>query len=74
MTIPKELREALNLSPGDKVNITERDGALVLEPVRLTVYDLIGTVARPAHALTVAEMRAHAQAYVAEHVRGDSAD
>ncbi|MFV2045322.1 MAG: AbrB/MazE/SpoVT family DNA-binding domain-containing protein [Anaerolineales bacterium] len=43
-TIPKRIRERLQLEPGDRVLFLERDGEIVLQPVRHTLRDLRGSV------------------------------
>ena len=44
ITIPKRIREKLNLEPGDRVLFIEREGEIVLEPVKYTLLDLRGSV------------------------------
>ncbi|HUF19846.1 MAG TPA: AbrB/MazE/SpoVT family DNA-binding domain-containing protein [Burkholderiales bacterium] len=42
-TIPKEIRERLGLSPGDKLDfVVEEDGRVVLRPATLHVSELKG--------------------------------
>lgn len=43
-TIPKSIRERLQLEPGDRVLFLERDGEIVLQPVKQTLRDLRGSV------------------------------
>jgi len=43
-TIPKSIRERLQLEPGDRVLFLERDGEVVLQPVKQTLRDLRGSV------------------------------
>lgn len=45
-TIPKSIRERLQLEPGDRVLFLERDGEIVLQPVKQTLRDLRGSVTR----------------------------
>ena len=39
ITIPKELREKLNVKPGDYFDISEKDGKIVLTPQVITSKD-----------------------------------
>ena len=43
-TIPKKIRERLNLEPGDRVLFLEKDGEIVLQPVTQTLRDRRGSV------------------------------
>lgn len=43
-TIPKKIRERLNLEPGDRVLFIEKDGEIVLQPVSYTLSDRRGSV------------------------------
>jgi antitoxin PrlF len=43
-TIPKKIRERLNLEPGDRVLFVEKDGEIVLQPVSYTLSDRKGSV------------------------------
>ncbi len=47
-TIPKEIRDFLDLSPGDRILFIQRDGEVVLRPVTQTLLDMRGSV-RPRH-------------------------
>lgn len=44
ITIPKRIREKLNLEPGDRVVFFEREGEIVLQPIKHTLLDLRGSV------------------------------
>lgn len=41
VVIPKEIRKALNLRPGQRLNVIEKDGHIELRPI-LTPEQLIG--------------------------------
>jgi antitoxin PrlF len=43
-TIPKKIRERLNLEPGDRVLFVEKDGEIVLQPVSYKLRDRKGSV------------------------------
>jgi len=43
-TIPKKIRERLNLEPGDRVLFLEKNGEIVLQPVTQTLRDRRGSV------------------------------
>ncbi|MBW4593961.1 MAG: type II toxin-antitoxin system PrlF family antitoxin [Brasilonema angustatum HA4187-MV1] len=47
-TIPKEIREKLNLRPGDRINfIIEPDGKVYIQPVNIQVEELSGILHKP---------------------------
>jgi AbrB family looped-hinge helix DNA binding protein len=43
-TIPKKIRERLNLQAGDRVLFLEKDGEIILQPVTQTLRDRRGSV------------------------------
>jgi len=43
-TIPKEVRDYLRLSPGDRVLFVIREGEVLLQPVTQTLLDLRGSI------------------------------
>lgn len=47
LVIPREMREALELSPGDRLVLTLREGRLELVTRRARVRQLQGALARP---------------------------
>ncbi len=48
VVIPKEIRKALNLKPGQRLNVIEKDGHIELRPI-LTPEQLIGFLKDKAH-------------------------
>jgi antitoxin PrlF len=47
-TIPKEIREKLNLRPGDRINfIIEPDGKVYIQPLNIEVEELSGILHKP---------------------------
>lgn len=45
VTVPKSIREALGLKPGDAVSFTAKDGAAILRPAKTwTLDDLCGSL------------------------------
>jgi len=44
ITIPKRIREALGLQPGDRVRFVEHQGDMILEPVKASLRDYEGSV------------------------------
>ena len=58
MTIPKDVRDRLNLHPGDQVDfIMESSGEVILRPATIDVQELKGILARKGQkAVSVAEM------------------
>ena len=48
ITVPKSVRDALHLNPGDRVDfILDGEGKVVLRPATLDVRDLEGILHRP---------------------------
>ena len=71
LTVPKDVRERLGLSPGDRVAI-ELDGENRATMRRLlNIRDLFGRFPTNGRSATVEEMRAAPEDAVAEHVTGD---
>ena len=58
VTIPKEVRERLNLIPGTRFYVTERNGQVVAIPKNRSIGDLAGILGRPPSgvSLSVEEM------------------
>jgi antitoxin PrlF len=58
MTVPKEVREALKLQPGDQVDLIIQDeGDVIMRPANLDLEDLEGFLYRPGQrAVSVEEM------------------
>ena len=59
-TIPKQAREHLKLSPGDKLDfVIESEGRVVIRPAKLDVRELKGLLKRrDGKVLSIAEMNA----------------
>jgi len=71
LTVPKDVRERLGLSPGDRVAI-EVDGENRATMRRLLdIRDLFGRFPTNGMSATVKEMRAAIEEAAAEHVTGD---
>ena len=70
LTMPKEIRDKLNLQPGDKIRfVMLDDGTLYGIPLNRSLKDLKGILPKPERALTIEEMdEAIAQAII-DHVR-----
>ncbi|MEC9463945.1 MAG: AbrB/MazE/SpoVT family DNA-binding domain-containing protein [Pseudomonadota bacterium] len=47
ITIPKEMRELLNLSPGDQLIYSVVDGEIVITPKNIDLKDLAGFLGNP---------------------------
>lgn len=48
IVIPKEIRKALNLTPGQRLNVIEKDGHIELRPI-LTPEQVVGFLKNKAH-------------------------
>ncbi|MBI5043052.1 MAG: AbrB/MazE/SpoVT family DNA-binding domain-containing protein [Nitrospirae bacterium] len=47
MTVPKEIRKALNLKPSEKVIIVVEGNQAVIKPLRGNILDIAGSVSLP---------------------------
>ena len=47
MTLPKDVRDDLNIKPGDKVEIVKEQGRYFLMPRNLKASDLAGILGKP---------------------------
>lgn len=57
ITIPRYIREKLNLQEGDKLHfVVQSDGSIFIVPANRPITNLKGIVPRPAQAITIAEM------------------
>lgn len=57
ITIPKSVRDLLQLRTGDRVDfVVENDGTVVLVPVTHSVKSLKGMLPKPARAVSLDEM------------------
>ena len=57
ITIPKEIRDQLNLKPGDRIAfVTDKDGQVVLKPKNGDLSRLVGMLHRPGVYRTLEEM------------------
>ena len=55
MTLPKEVRDRLNLKPGDRLDVSVRDHHIVLIPKTLHIADLVGVLPRPTRRCSLEE-------------------
>jgi antitoxin PrlF len=56
-TIPKDIRERLNLHPGDRLEfVIDEDGRVLVLPASIDASELAGMLKPPAKPVTVAEM------------------
>ena len=66
-TIPKAIRERLNLKPGDRVDfVVEDDGRALLVPATVHLSQLKGILPKPSKTVTIDDMAA---AVAAESVK-----
>lgn len=68
VTIPKKIREKLNLRPGDKVNFVEtNEGEIKIHPQKKSIKDLRGILHRPGQkAKSVEDMNEGIREYLKE--------
>jgi AbrB family looped-hinge helix DNA binding protein len=57
ITVPKHVREKLNIQPGDRIHFfIEENGTVTFIPVKSDVRELKGILAKPAKPVSVEEM------------------
>lgn len=56
-TIPKKVRDLLGLEPGDRVQFVLKEGEVVLQPIKLTLLDLRGSIKPRRHPEDFNEVR-----------------
>ncbi|MBI3659507.1 AbrB/MazE/SpoVT family DNA-binding domain-containing protein [Candidatus Acetothermia bacterium] len=66
MTLPKEIRDYLDLQPGDRVVFIRKDGEVVIQGVKETLLDLRGSVKARQHAEDFNSVRQHVKRRVAQ--------
>ncbi len=64
-TVPQQIRDYLNLHPGDKLEfLIEKDGRVTLAPLTVDVTELKGLLPKPRKKVTIEDMnRAIAKRY-----------
>ena len=69
MTVPKAVREALNIKPGDKCYVWVRDGEMIVIPRNKNLADLAGVLGDPPYGAnaTVGDLSDAAADGAAEH-------
>lgn len=57
-TIPKDIRERLNLHPGDRLEfVIDEDGRVLVLPASIDASELAGMLKPPAKPVSVADMK-----------------
>ncbi len=68
-TIPKKVRERLNLKPGDRIDFVIEGDRVYLRPINRSVQRLSGMLHKPGMpTLTIEEIEESVQQAAAEHV------
>ena len=58
VTIPKEVREAVGINPGDKLNFTVReDGIIEVQPRNISIMALCGILEPRVRGVTIEDMQ-----------------
>jgi antitoxin PrlF len=71
-TVPVEVRDILNLKPGDKIRYVVRNGEVAIKAKNKRLADLAGRFADPARkALSDEEMRDAIAEAATEHLKGE---
>jgi antitoxin PrlF len=69
-TIPKEVREALDIKAGDKIDfVIQADKTVVLQPATVDVTELAGILLKPEKALSIEDMNEAIKRRVADKHR-----
>lgn len=70
MTVPKAVREALNIKPGDKCYVWVRDGEMIVIPRNKSLADLAGILGEPPYGAgaTIDDLSKAAMDGATEHV------
>jgi len=71
ITIPKRIREKLNLEPGDRVLFIEKEGGVVLVPVKNTLHDLRGSVKSRNNPEDFDDIRRTVKKHIAKKIAGE---
>jgi len=59
ITIPREIRELLNLNAGDSISFsTDKEGRVTFMPARRSIKSLKGLVAKPDKPVSIDDMKA----------------
>jgi AbrB family looped-hinge helix DNA binding protein len=58
MTLPKAIRDRLNLKPGDRLEVSTDGDRIVITPKTLDLDDLCAILPRPKHVVTLDEIDA----------------
>lgn len=66
-TVPKEIRKALNLKPGDRLLYELEKNHAILTPIRGTILDVAGTVKPKRHPEDYKKVRKETKKAVARH-------
>jgi len=72
MTVPKAVRDALNIKPGDKCYVWVRDGEMIVIPRNKSFADLAGILGKPPYGAgaTIDDLSEAAAVGASEHVVG----
>ncbi|MBY0512101.1 MAG: AbrB/MazE/SpoVT family DNA-binding domain-containing protein [Rhodospirillaceae bacterium] len=68
-TIPKDVRERLNLKPGDELMYTVDAGRIIIRPRTGSVKDLEGILPQPTRKATLRDMKSAIAAGAAKRAR-----
>ncbi len=70
MTVPKSVRDALNIQPGDKCYVWVSDGQMIVVPRNKSLVDLVGILGEPSRGkgATIEDLSAAAIEAATDHV------
>ena len=67
LTLPKDVRNRLNLHSGDKLEVfPQEDGTILLQPATVDISELYGLLPRPNRTVSLEEMDAAIQQEASE--------
>jgi AbrB family looped-hinge helix DNA binding protein len=73
ITLPKALRDMMNIQPGDNISVTPMNDHIELRPVTKTLFDVVGIMPVDGP-LDFQALREETQRYVAEKVMREMED
>ena len=73
ITLPKALRNVMDIQPGDSIALTQIDDHVELRPVTKTLFDMVGVMPVDGP-LDFQALREETRRYVAEKVMGELED
>lgn len=74
ITIPKSVRDSLNLEAGDTIALIQMNDEIILKPVKKTIFDLVGLIPPVDEPLSEQEIREKTIEYVVRRYQESEKD